>query len=256
MLQGTTWGKMSGFHAVVRLRIGQLTTRDELKNDWIITHELVHTAMVSLPDKQQWLEEGLASYVEPIARAQAGELTAASVWLSMVDGMPNGEPSRGDRGLDATHTWGRTYWGGALFCLMADVAIRRQTDNRRGLQDALRAIVAEGGTIDKDWPLRRVLEIGDQATGTRVLQQMYAQWGTTPVLVDLAALWKQLGIRKEHAGMSLEVGPISGIRSAITTPIAGNRGNGRSTRGSDLRLNREHHKLSRNLSRPLDSNVQ
>ena len=42
----------------------------------------------------------------------------------------------GGFGLDNTHTWGRTYWGGAMFCLLADVEIRRRTHNRRGLQDA------------------------------------------------------------------------------------------------------------------------
>ena len=81
---------------------------------------------------------------------------------------------------------------------MADIAIRRQTGNRRGLQDALRAIVAAGGTIDKEWPLSRVLKTGDQATGTHVLEQMYAQWSEAPVAVDLPELWKQLGIRRKE----------------------------------------------------------
>ena len=41
--------------------------------------------------------------------------------------MPRGLPNRGEGGMDDTHTWARTYWGGALFCLQADVAIREQT---------------------------------------------------------------------------------------------------------------------------------
>ena len=91
----------------------------------------------------------------------------------MVHDMRKGEPAAGDQGLDQTHTWGRTYWGGALFCLVADVKIRRETQNRKGLQDALRAIVAQGGTIDHDWPLDQALAIGDRATGTHVLTRMY-----------------------------------------------------------------------------------
>jgi hypothetical protein len=109
-----------------------------------MTHELVHMAIASLADEHHWLEEGLATYVEPIARAQDGQLPAAKVWESMVSGMAEGEPQRGDHGLDKTHSWGRTYWGGAMFCLVADIEIRRATANREGLQDALRAIVAEG----------------------------------------------------------------------------------------------------------------
>ena len=58
----------------------------------------------------------------------------------MVDGMPQGLPAAGDQGLDNTHIWGRTYRGGAMFCLLADIEIRKQTGNAKGLLDALRAI--------------------------------------------------------------------------------------------------------------------
>lgn len=219
VLQGTTWGDRSGFQAFLRLRIGQSTSRDELASDWVITHELVHTALPSLPDDQHWLEEGIASYIEPIARVQAGQLSAAKIWAGMMSGMPNGEPGPGDRGLDITHTWGRTYWGGALFCLMADVEIHKQTGNRRGLQDALRAIVAAGGSIDKDWPMHRVLIIGDQATGTRVLEKMYAQWSLTPVFVDLPQLWTQLGVRADPRGVVFDASaPLAEIRISIANP--------------------------------------
>jgi hypothetical protein len=180
VLQGTTWGNRGGFPALMRLSIGQNTTQPELDSDWIATHELVHMALASLPDSQHWLEEGVATYVEPIARVQAGQLTAQRIWADMMAGMAHGEPQAGDLGLDRTHTWGRTYWGGALFCLIADVEIRKQTGNKRGLQDALRGIVNAGGTIDKDWPTERVLRIGDQATSTTVLEDLYRKWSTAP----------------------------------------------------------------------------
>jgi hypothetical protein len=110
-----------------------------------MTHELVHTVMSSLADEHHWLEEGLATYVEPIARSQDGQLSAEKVWGSMASGMEQGEPGRRDRGLDQTHTWGRTYWGGAMFCLVADIEIRRATGNRKGLQDALARDCCGGG---------------------------------------------------------------------------------------------------------------
>jgi len=128
-----------------------------------MTHELTHMAFPSLPDEQHWMEEGLATYIEPIARVQAGELEAKQVWWDMMNGMPKGEPAPGDQGMDRTHTWGRTYWAVRLFCLVADVNIRRQTNNKKGLQDALRAIVAAGGTIDNDWPLMQALQVGDKS---------------------------------------------------------------------------------------------
>lgn len=217
VLQGTTWGDLDGFPAFLRLRIGQSTTREELAGDWIITHEMVHTALPSLPDDQHWLEEGIASYVEPVARVQIGELAATKIWADMMSGMPNGEPGPNDRGLDITHTWGRTYWGGAMFCLIADVEIRKQTDNHRGLQDALRAIVAAGGSIDKQWSLSRVLNVGDQGTGTHVLEDMYAKWSIAPISVNLPELWTQLGVREANKGVTLAPpAPLASITTAIT----------------------------------------
>ena len=106
-----------------------------------------------------------------------------------------------------------------MFCLMADVEIRKRTGNRRGLQDALRAIVAAGGSIDKEWPLERILSIGDQATDTKVLEEMYAQWSVTPVSVDLPRLWSQLGIRAGQHGVTFDASaPLAAIRVSITIP--------------------------------------
>jgi len=70
-----------------------------------------------------------------------------------------------------------------MFCLVAGVEIRRATGNRKGLQDALRAIVAAGATINTDSALPPILHIGDQATGTTVLSDLYQRWKDTPVNV-------------------------------------------------------------------------
>ena len=110
----------------------------------MMTHELIHTAFPSMADEHHWIEEGISVYVEPIARVQNGLLRPEKIWADMVRDMPQGDPGPSDGGLDRTHTWGRTYWGGAQFCLLADVTIRKQTHNKKGLQDALRAIVAAG----------------------------------------------------------------------------------------------------------------
>jgi hypothetical protein len=236
VVQGTTWGDMHGSPGFTRLRIGEHTTAPELAADWTITHELTHMAFPSMPQDpnedqsaQHWIEEGLATYIEPIARVMIGDLTAPKIWHDMVRDMPQGEPALGDQGLDHTHTWGRTYWGGAMFALVADVQIRQQTHNRLGLQDALRAIVAAGGTIDHDWTLPQALAIGDQATNTHVLTQLYAQWKDAPVQYDLPALWAQLGIvttpnAANSAGSNspsidfVSAAPLAAIREAITKP--------------------------------------
>jgi hypothetical protein len=219
VLRGTTWGDVGGFPAFTRMVLGEHTIDQELTDDWTMTHELVHTALPSLADEHHWLEEGTATYIEPIARVQAGTLSPEKIWADMVRDMHKGEPGSGDGGLDQTHTWGRTYWGGAIFCLVADVTLREQTKNRKGLQDALRAVVAAGGTIDKEWPISRVLAIGDQATGTTVLADLYAKSSKSPSPVDLNQLWQRLGIHNEQGQVSFDDhAPLAAIRKKITAP--------------------------------------
>ena len=179
---------------VIRVGLSRFATESNLRDDWVMTHEMVHLALPSVPDEHHWIEEGIATYVEPIARAQVGDLSPETVWRELVDGLPKGLPAPGDRGLDNTHTWGRTYWGGALFCLMADIEIHQRTNNRYGLQDALRGIVRAGGNMEQDWPLVRVLKAGDDAVGVPVLTELYERMKATPVMPDLAAMWRELGV--------------------------------------------------------------
>lgn len=139
------------------------------------------------------------------------------MWRDLVDGLPKGEPERGDRGLDHTPTWGRIYWGGALYCMLADLEIRQRTGNRRSLDDAVRAIIAAGGTLESSWPLARALDGGDAAVGAPVLRELWRRLGDAPVTVDLDAWWKKLGIKKERGRLVFDDGaPLAALRRAIT----------------------------------------
>jgi len=202
VFHGRTFGQDGAY---TRIPIGEHTTARELEGDWIMTHEFVHLAFPDMPKQHQWIEEGMATYVEPIARAQAGQLKPASIWRDMMRDMPKGEPQYGDQGLDNTHTWARTYWGGAIYCLRADLMIRQLTNNRKGLQDALRAIIRAGGNLTReDWSLERALKIGDRATGTKVLEQLYAEMKSEPVEINLASMWEQLGISLHDGKLSFD----------------------------------------------------
>jgi hypothetical protein len=206
--------------ALITISVGRETSLADLEGDWTMTHEMVHLAFPSVAEKHHWIEEGTATYVEPIARAQAGILQPSKMWSDLVRDLPQGLPGPRDRGLDVTHTWGRTYWGGALFCLLADVEIHRRTRNQKGLEDALRGILAAGGNITEDWPLERALRVGDEATGTRVLENLYEEMKDKPASVDLARLWRDLGIERSQNGEVSFVNdaPLASVRTSITTP--------------------------------------
>lgn len=215
---GTTWGYRG---AAIRLPFGRDSSEDDLRRDWVIVHEMVHTALPDLDDRYAWLSEGLAVYVEPIARVQAGDLTAREIWQAMMRDMPKGLPQAGDQGLDNTDTWGRKYWGGAMFCLLADIEIRKRTGNRLGLQDAMRGVLAAGGNHEKDWSLERVLTTADKAVGVDVLTRLHDEMGPKPVTPDLAALWRDLGVKAQGESIELDdTAPLADIRKAITAPPA------------------------------------
>jgi hypothetical protein len=217
VMNGRTFGAPDAF---MELKVGRHVSAQTLLEDWVLVHEVIHLALPEVSDEQNWLAEGLATYVEGIARVQAGNMSAAALWSEYVAQMPKGLPERDDQGLDRTHTWARTYWGGALFCLLADVRIHQQSGNRRGLQDALRAIDRAAGGMGERWTAGRIFAIGDEATGTTVLRDLYAAMKDKPYAPDLQALWADLGIAAGDGGVRLdENAKLAAVRRAITVPM-------------------------------------
>jgi len=214
---GTTYGDADG--ALIKLGLGRDMANAELQSSWVMTHEMIHLAFPRAGENQHWAEEGQATYIEPIARAQIGDLSVDYLWQETIEGVPKGLPDTGDQGLDRTETWGRTYWGGALFYLLADVQIREKTHNKHGLQDALRAVVAAGGNVTTSWTLEKDFALADKAVGVSVLEDLYAAWKDKPVNVDLNALWKKLGVTLKDGRVTYDDdAPDAAIRKAITTP--------------------------------------
>jgi hypothetical protein len=205
----------------IEVRLGKSVQPADLDRDWVLTHEMFHLAFPTLNDRYSWMMEGLSDYLEPVARAQAGQWSAGDAWLEFVQGLPQGLPEPGEGGLDGSTRRARIYWGGNIYWLLADVSIRAQTDNRRGLDDAIRAILEAGGNGGVVWPLERVLATGDTATGTTVLESLYEKLGPKPGDVDLDALWKQLGVRYSAGTIVFDdTAPWAKYRVAITaTPV-------------------------------------
>jgi len=213
---GVTYPKDGG---LIFISVGRGADIAATKEDWVLVHEMIHLAFPSMSDDQHWIEEGISTYVEPVARAREGGLSVNEVWRTFVRDMPKGEPGPDDHGLDNTHTWGRTYWGGAIFCLLADVRIRERTKNRKGLEDALRGINRGGGNINEDWDIGKTLAMGDKATGTTVLRDLYNEMRDKPDPIDLDQLWTKLGIQMKDGSVAFnDQAPEANIRKAITAP--------------------------------------
>jgi hypothetical protein len=214
---GPTRGETMGVGGpAVLVRAGDGVTAATTRDDWVLTHELIHVVMPSLGHEHVWLSEGIASYVEPLARVRLGTLARETMWHDLVEGMPQGLPEAGDEGLEKTHTWGRTYWGGALFCLLADVRLREQTHDARSFGDVIRAVVATGDDVEAHWEIDRFLDVGDAATGTRVLHDLYREMALAPGTVDLPALWGRLGVTARGSRVTFDdAAPLAAVRRGI-----------------------------------------
>jgi hypothetical protein len=210
---GTTFGRPA---PTIRVRLGKDVAAAALQNDWVLVHEMTHLALPDVGDDHAWLAEGLAVYIEGVARVQSGNRSIEDVFAEEQRAMPRGLPAANDPGLDHDHSWGRTYWGGAMFCLLADVAIHQRTHNRFGLQDAMQAVLRTSGGLPTDWDINKVFATADAAVGVPVMSELYQQMKDQPFAPDLPALWRSLGVEADGSTVRIsDQAPLAAVRRAI-----------------------------------------
>lgn len=203
--------------SATRIHVGRSTDRAAFARDWVLTHEMLHAALPDLPRRALWLQEGNATYVEPIARARAGYLSASDVWHQSLAGMPKGEPGPNEGGMDGTKSWARLYWGGATFWLRAEIDIARASAGRRALQDAMREINRRSGGNSADWTPEQLMAAGDAATRTDALSRLYARFARERVATDLDALFASLGVTARDGRVTFDdAAPLAALRRNLT----------------------------------------
>ena len=201
---------------VVLISVGRSTRPRDLRLDWIMVHEMIHLSLPHLSSNHSWMHEGLAVYVESIARVQAGHLTERQIWSDFIKAMPQGLLPDENKGLDHSPGWGATYWGGALFYLLADIEIRKKTNNRFGLQQALQQINRKGGDYMVSWTPEKIFSVADEVSGQSILQTLYHHYGQQNFKVNLAALWASLGVSRQGGEVRfIEDAPLAHIRRGI-----------------------------------------
>lgn len=181
---------------LVLVLVGSEIEPRALYDEWVLVHEFIHLGTPFIRDTGAWLNEGIATYLEPIIRYRAGWRSAESVWEEWLGWMGRGVPPM-SRGLSS----GSPYWGGALYSLMADIELRRLTDGRLGFEDSLRTILTEMGDIAVIGRTRPALALADRNNPEPVLTRL-AETHLDGAPVDLDALFAALGVR--NAGGSIE----------------------------------------------------
>ena len=203
----------------IALLVGQHASRKALYSDWILVHELFHLGFPSLFGGGKWLDEGLATYYEPVIRVRAGLYTETELWNELAQWMPQGLPAFTGPGLESSDDRAGIYWGGAIACLLADVTARRR-DPQRGLEVGLRALREAGGTASEVWSPSEAMAAVDKALGAPTLAPIAAAHATHGSPFDLAALFTELGVNRGANGsvQLSDSAPLSAVRRAITSP--------------------------------------
>ena len=190
---GVGYGRtVPGGGPTAMVEVGADVDPRRLFDDWVLTHEFIHTAMPFVRGRSTWFMEGAATYIEPIIRARAGWKTEEEVWHEWVESMPQGI---GAFASGLVNTTGRqNYWAGATFMLLADLGIRRATQGAKGLEDCLGGALWSG----LDGSLRVGLDdyaaACDRAVGTTTMADLVTRHFERAQPLDLAALWRDLGV--------------------------------------------------------------
>ncbi len=210
--------------ASVALLFGDATPASGVRDNWVVVHELFHLACPSFVGEGRWLEEGLATYYEPILRERAGWMTEADLWTHFVREMPRGlRRSQDPASLEDRDDIDSTYWGGALFALLADARSRTATGGAASLDLVVRLMRRRVGSAIATAHLADFLRTAEEATGTREVTQVYQSWAVRGENVDLDALWSRLGIggveaaRAQGTPVTLrDDAPLAAVRRAIS----------------------------------------
>ncbi len=221
--RGVAHGKVVAIGgATVAIHLGAEAERSDLYRDWILVHELYHLGFPSFLGEGKWLDEGLATYYEPIIRARAGWRSPRATWGEFASDMPQGVAALENGGVAQAQSFKGIYWGGAILSLLADVEIRKHSGGARGLEDSLRAVLAAGGNASRIWKLDDAIATIDAHHGSPVMRSLADRYALRGSPMDLAALLSSLGVhpdlRAEH-GVTLSAdAPLASIRDRIVQP--------------------------------------
>jgi len=215
---GITDGRVESNGGVtVIVRVGHRTERDELYQDWVLIHEMLHLGSPYMRDTGAWLDEGIATFYEPIIRMRAGWKTREDVWREWIEWMPNGRGAMGEVGLEDSEGGG-IYWGGALFLLLAEIEVRERTNLTLGIEDCLRAVRDSGRTADTTWTTYEFATFCDATLGDLTVRNLminHLHPGEPP---DLDALWTRLGVSLVNGEIRFDdTAPLAAVRDAILT---------------------------------------
>ncbi|HEX6766344.1 MAG TPA: hypothetical protein VF103_12720, partial [Polyangiaceae bacterium] len=120
------------------------------------------------------------------------------------------------KGLENGDSRDDIYWGGGLFCFLADVEARRATKGQKGLEDGLRAVLRAGGTSSEVWSVDETFETIDRGIGAPVVRELAKRYVISGAPVDLDGLLRELGVLRAGTTVRFDDrAPLASVRRAM-----------------------------------------
>ncbi len=221
----TPWAYvLRGGQAAAHFFVNQRRPLAEYVEDWTAPHELSHMFLPYVNSTDAWLSEGMATYYQNVVRARSGAISPAEAWQRMHSGFRRGiDKSVKEQSLAlATERmfreggYMRVYWHGTAILLAADVELRRRSGGKKSLDWLLERFGQCCLDPDVEWTARKVFEKFDEISGTDVFVTLYEREVTSPKFMDLAPLYRDLGLVSLGGKVELrDDAPLASIRNAI-----------------------------------------
>jgi len=192
--------------------------------DWVAVHELSHLFHPYLDDEGSWLAEGLATYYQNVLRARVGLLTPAQAWEQIDYGFARGRGATraNDIPLGASGerpNFMRIYWSGTAYWLEVDAELRRTSNNRLDIDEALRRFDDCCLPSYRAWEPAEFVGKLDALMGTDVFRKHFDAYATRRDFPDLKPLYARLGLVRAGDDITFDdAAPDAGVCVAIMAP--------------------------------------
>jgi len=196
-------------------------TADSLRDDWIAIHEFSHLYHPFIRREDAWLSEGIATYLQEVLRARVGLIGREQLWRRLFEGAALGRETTRTLAEDSRRmafepNYRRVYWAGAALVLMLDVELRKASGGELSLDVLLSRLQSRRQLFTHSWSARELLATLDELAGIPACQSVTSRYfADGSRLPDLTALYEQLGIDSDEAGVRFMSTPLAWVRDAI-----------------------------------------
>ncbi len=210
----------------IELFINHYRPMEEFYEDWMAIHEFSHLMLPYVLRRQRWISEGFAQYYQNVLLARAGMHSEVEAWQKLYAGLERGRASRPELSPNQAANEGvraatmKIYWSGAALAMMADVELRRRSNNEESLDTVLERLARCCLPSKRRWTGTELFEKLDGLIDEPLFMPLYRRYADTPGFPDTSPLLAELGVDTSGNQVELRDAELANIRRAITGSVA------------------------------------